>query len=236
MTEATSTDQAPRSRRNILLIGGIAVVGLIAIGLIVLASEDDGSSTDAGGGSGSGSGSSSEDDGATPEQIMAGQRALQDVGCYSGEVDGLYGPATDQAIRDFQAAAGLTVDGIFGPATLTALENAVAAGQTVCTDEPGEVKTARLTTSDGVDQTLDVVTCGFVSESEFALKAQTETSDLSIDVNGEESSVVYSSADGNREGAVDTVTGVTTITVTGDLSLADDSADPATFELVADCS
>jgi peptidoglycan hydrolase-like protein with peptidoglycan-binding domain len=224
-------DPGSPTGRNVLLIGGIAVIAVIAVALIVWALDDDGSSTDAG----DGSADSSDDDGATPEEIMTGQRALQDVGCYAGEIDGLYGPATDQAIRDFQAGAGLTVDGIFGPATLAALEEAVAAGETVCTGDAGEAKTARLTTSDGLDQTLDVVTCGFVTESEFELEARTETSELSIEANGEQSSVVYDSADGNREGTVDTVTGVSTITVTGDLTKADDGAEPATFEIVADC-
>ncbi len=42
-------------------------------------------------------------------------------------VDGIAGPQTRTAIRDFQAAEGLSVDGIAGPATLAALEVALAA-------------------------------------------------------------------------------------------------------------
>lgn len=35
--------------------------------------------------------------------------------------DGIFGPGTEKAVRDFQASAGLAVDGIAGPDTFTAL-------------------------------------------------------------------------------------------------------------------
>ena len=49
------------------------------------------------------------------------QRRLVAVGDPPGPIDGLYGPLTESAVAQFQAAHGLVVDGIAGPATLAAL-------------------------------------------------------------------------------------------------------------------
>jgi peptidoglycan hydrolase-like protein with peptidoglycan-binding domain len=49
--------------------------------------------------------------------IAALQAALYARGLYQGDVDGIRGPATDRAVRTFQARRGLVVDGIAGPMT-----------------------------------------------------------------------------------------------------------------------
>lgn len=49
------------------------------------------------------------------------QYMLQDLDFYSGNIDGIQGPETDAAVRDFQGSQGLTVDGIFGDQTWSAL-------------------------------------------------------------------------------------------------------------------
>ena len=49
------------------------------------------------------------------------QTRLRDWGYYSGAVDGVFGSATEQAVRRFQQKNGLTPDGKVGPRTLEAL-------------------------------------------------------------------------------------------------------------------
>ena len=57
------------------------------------------------------------------------QNLLQYLGYYTITVDGICGPGTKQATKDFQAAEGLEVDGIPGKLTQAALLDAVANGR-----------------------------------------------------------------------------------------------------------
>lgn len=54
-------------------------------------------------------------------QVADLQKRLKALGYYSGNIDGIFGPITEQAVKKFQAAAGITVDGIVGPQTMAAL-------------------------------------------------------------------------------------------------------------------
>ncbi len=56
----------------------------------------------------------SGDRGSTVEQI---QQRLRDWGYYFGQVDGIFGAQTEQAVKKFQKKHGLVADGIVGPAT-----------------------------------------------------------------------------------------------------------------------
>ena len=62
------------------------------------------------------------------------QCLLQYLGYYTIRVDGISGPGTEQAVRDFQKAEGLEVDGIPGKLTQAALLDAVAKGRFKATD------------------------------------------------------------------------------------------------------
>ena len=62
-----------------------------------------------------------------PTQIMVGddvgqlQKQLQELGFYSGRIDGHFGPDTHAALRDYQINYGIQDDGICGPETMHAL-------------------------------------------------------------------------------------------------------------------
>jgi hypothetical protein len=56
--------------------------------------------------------------------VLAVQQRLVALGHDPGPVDGRYGPATERALRDRQAAVGIEVDGLVGPETRSALARA----------------------------------------------------------------------------------------------------------------
>lgn len=68
--------------------------------------------------------------GSRGDDVKTVQDKLKRWGYYSGNVDGIYGPATKKAVEYFQRKNGLTVDGIVGKRTFEALGMMQQAGQT----------------------------------------------------------------------------------------------------------
>jgi len=56
------------------------------------------------------------------QEIYDVQVKLKNLGLYTSTVDGINGPGTKRAIKQFQKKAGLNIDGVVGPLTLAALE------------------------------------------------------------------------------------------------------------------
>jgi len=56
-----------------------------------------------------------------PPTVALIQQRLKELGFDPGEIDDIWGPRTERAVREFQAARGLVPDGIVGPKTLAAL-------------------------------------------------------------------------------------------------------------------
>lgn len=56
--------------------------------------------------------------GSRGQEVRQIQQKLRQLGLYSGSVDGVYGTATQKAVRQFQKNCGIAADGIAGPKTL----------------------------------------------------------------------------------------------------------------------
>ena len=59
--------------------------------------------------------------GSRGSEVTQIQTKLKRWGYYNGNIDGIYGTQTLNAVKYFQRKNGLTVDGIAGPATLKAM-------------------------------------------------------------------------------------------------------------------
>lgn len=69
--------------------------------------------------------------GAAGAAVRQLQAMLKDLGLYSGNIGGNFGPLTDAAVRAFQRKHGLKVDGWAGPKTMAALQRVM--------QQPGKV-------------------------------------------------------------------------------------------------
>ena len=55
-------------------------------------------------------------------EIEEAQKKLKELNLYSGDIDGINGKMTKNAIREFQRLSGLSVDGVYGPITKASLD------------------------------------------------------------------------------------------------------------------
>ena len=117
----------------------------------------------------------------TPEEIETYQTDLDAVGCWAGPVDGVLGPRTEAALREFQEAEGIAVTGLFGGESQGALIAAAQAGQPVCGDPEAEAEAAAPTPVDDAavhelevwQHDLNVVGC-YAGAEDGTLGPQTE--------------------------------------------------------------
>jgi peptidoglycan hydrolase-like protein with peptidoglycan-binding domain len=64
----------------------------------------------------------------TADEVKDYQQRLATLGYYQGAIDGIAGPATKTAVKNYQAGhPDLVVDGIVGPATRASLERDIKA-------------------------------------------------------------------------------------------------------------
>jgi peptidoglycan hydrolase-like protein with peptidoglycan-binding domain len=70
------------------------------------------------------------------QEIYDAQIILKKLGLYSSDVDGLNGPGTIRALKNFQSKAGLNTDGVLGPNTKSALDKGEDSYVTVNTSTP----------------------------------------------------------------------------------------------------
>ncbi|MFC2153084.1 peptidoglycan-binding protein [Actinomycetota bacterium] len=106
------------NRARLLAIGG----ALLVVSLTATACSSS-SSTETTAPS-SGGGNSSDGASVSNAVVRELQNTLATLEYYTGSVDGVYGPATTQAVEAFQRDAGIAVDGKYGPETHAALEKA----------------------------------------------------------------------------------------------------------------
>jgi len=67
--------------------------------------------------------------GSSGSKVEQLQQRLKNWGYYKGEVDGIYGSGTENAVKQFQRKNGLTADGVVGPATAKKIGITLSGGQ-----------------------------------------------------------------------------------------------------------
>lgn len=77
--------------------------------------------------------------GSSGDTVSKIQEVLKNQGFYSGSVDGTFGSGTEEAVKAFQSAYGLTADGKVGTQTLQAMGIEEQSGQTASSSGSGDL-------------------------------------------------------------------------------------------------
>ncbi len=145
--------------------------------------------------------------GATGTDVMALQRRLQELGYYSGNIDGDFGAETELAVKAFQRVNGLTVDGKVGVNTLSRINSSSALAATAT---PAPKASLKLGSTGAEVRTLQrrlqelgyytgTIDGDFGSSTEKAVKAFQRMNGLTVDGKvGEQTWKVLNSRDAVR--------------------------------------
>jgi N-acetylmuramoyl-L-alanine amidase len=133
------------------------------------------------------------------DDVAEVQRRLNLLGFDAGREDGILGPETETALRQFQLNSGTTADGVYGPATLAAMArvSSLAAGSVASVREREELRAPRR---------LDGLRIFLVAEPAMSALAKSVEQAMgrlggvvALDVSGDDPSVLTAHA--NRFGA-----------------------------------
>ncbi len=116
--------------------------------------------------------------GSAGDDVIALQTRLQELGYYSGEIDGQYGNGTKEAVKLFQQQNGLDADGLFGGDTRSALYADDAKAYIAPTDTPAPEDTATIVPSNGT-------VVSFTEDDEVILEEDADEDAMPLLVNAE---------------------------------------------------
>ena len=109
------------------------------------------------------------------------QKALIELDFKAGEVDGVFGVFTESAVKAFQKWASEMADGIVGPATWEKLDNADKSDPTLRNGAEAVAVRGLQRRLIGAGYDLDEIDGRFGPQTESAVRALQEASDLEVD-------------------------------------------------------
>ena len=90
------------------------------------------------------------------QEINDAQIILKQLGLYTSSIDGINGPGTKRAVKEFQSKAGLSPDGVIGPQTLAALSKGENAYSNEYIDADSKADTIEVSTPNLSNSAIDL--------------------------------------------------------------------------------